>query len=250
MFFKPHFSRKIAKIKYKNKESEKLINISFRRNQSDIYILSENFVTNIYDFNFEKYLKNGANHIVDLGANIGLSSLYFQYRFPKARITCVEPVQDNVDMLHLNCKQNQFKWKILKGAVQSKDGVVTLYPNEWWSSSTVTEKVANSREKKDGRLEKILKLPTEHVKAYCLDSIMKEANINKIDILKMDIEGAEEDVILEAGEWTRHVNILIIEIHTKYVNRQKIEAKLHELGFVEMPEREVTDVFIRKELLK
>lgn len=250
MFFKPHFSRKVVKIKYKNKSSEKVINISFRRNQSDIYILRENFVSNIYNFNFEKYLKNEVTSIVDLGANIGLSTLYFQYKFPKAQITCVEPVQDNLNVLDLNCKQNQFNWKIIKGAIQSTDGVVTLYPNEWWSSSTVTENVANYREKKEGRLENILKLPTEDVSAYSLDSIMKEANIKKIDILKMDIEGAEENVILESGEWINNVNILIIEIHDKYVNRKKIEDKLHELGFVKMPEREVTDVFIRKELLK
>lgn len=250
MFFKPHFSRELITLKYKSKECKNTIDISFRKNQSDIYILRENFVSNIYDFNFEKYIMGDIETIVDLGANIGLSSLYFQYRFPKAMITCVEPVQDNIDVLTKNKNQNKFNWNIVKGAIQDKEGTVTLHPNEWWSSSTVTEKVANSRENKDGRLEKILKMPTEDVNAYTLDSIMSMSNMDHIDILKMDIEGAEEDTILNAGEWIKNVKILIVEIHVKYVNRQKIEDKLHELGFVEMPERQVTDVFIRKEMIK
>lgn len=250
MFFKPHFSRELIVIKYKSKECQNTINISFRKNHSDIYILRENFVSNIYDFNFEKYIPEGVKTIIDLGANIGLSSLYFQYRFPKAQITCVEPVQDNIDVLNQNCKQNQFNWDIVKGAIQAEDGMVILHPNEWWSSSTVTEKVANLRENKDGRLEKILKMPTEDVNAYSLDSIMSMSKMDQIDILKMDIEGAEEETILDAGEWIKHVKILIVEIHVKYVDRKKIEDKLHELGFVEIPEREITDVFIRKELIK
>ena len=173
MFFKPHFSRKVVTIDYREKHKKRIIKISFRKNQSDIYILRENFVSTIYDYDFERYLPNGVNSIIDLGANIGLSSLYFQYRFPKAFIACVEPVQHNLDVLKLNNVQNGYNWKIIKGAIQSKNGMVTLHPNEWWSSSTVTEKVANSRENKDGRLEKILKLPTEDVKAYSLDSIME-----------------------------------------------------------------------------
>jgi len=250
MFFKPHFFFFIITLKYKSKECQNVIDISFRKNQSDIYILRENFVSNIYDFNFEKYIPEGIETIVDLGANIGLSSLYFQYRFPKAAITCVEPVQHNIDVLDKNKKQNHFDWNIVKGAIQDKEGIVTLHPNEWWSSSTVTEKVASSRENKDGRLEKILKMPTEDVKAYTLDSIMSMSDMDHIDILKMDIEGAEEDTVLNAGEWVNKVKILIVEIHDKYVDRQKIEKKLHELGFIEMPERQVTDVFIRKEMIK
>ena len=56
MFFKPHFSRKVVTIDYREKHKKRIIKISFRKNQSDIYILRENFVSTIYDYDFERYL--------------------------------------------------------------------------------------------------------------------------------------------------------------------------------------------------
>lgn len=47
----------------------------------------------------------------------------------------------------------------------------------------------------------------------------------------MDIEGAEEQSLLESSEWLQHVRILIIEIHEKYVNRKKITNVLTNAGF-------------------
>ncbi|MCL2311015.1 MAG: FkbM family methyltransferase, partial [Firmicutes bacterium] len=240
MFFKPTLSKEVAKVHIYEKNNLK---INFRKNQSDIYILRENFVSEIYDFDFEKYVVD-AKVIMDLGANIGLSSLYFQSRFKNAKIYCVEPVKQNIDILFKNSEDNNFNWEIIRGAIQEKNGFVTLYPNEWWSSSTVTNSVANHRENKKGRLEKIYKLPTEKVDSYSIDYLMEKYNLDQIDILKMDIEGAEESVVMYGDNWLKKVKILIIEIHDKYVNRKIITKKLLDFGFVQQIGRNgPTDVF-------
>ena len=173
MFFKPDLSREVKQIEIC--ERENLI-LNFRKNQSDLYILQENFVSEIYDFDFEKYLQE-VRVIFDLGANIGLSSIYFQYRFKNAHIFCIEPVEENIKMLFLNRNTNNFNWEIIKAAIQASDGTATLHPNEWWSSSTVLDCVANHRENTEGRLEKIYKLPKEQVPSYSISNLMKKYNI-------------------------------------------------------------------------
>lgn len=247
MFFRPTISSKTSKITLNVQRND--VTIEFRQNPSDLYILRENFVYKIYEFEYEKYIPQ-IQCIVDLGANIGLSSLFFQSRFPNANIVCVEPVKENIEMLHKNAQNNGFGWKIEKAAIQANIGEVTLYPNEWWSSSTVTESVAEKRQSKDGRLEKILKLPPEQVEALPVEVLLERNHIDRVDILKMDIEGAEEQSILNSKKWLSRVSILIIEIHDKYVNREKIIEVLQREGFVHIPDRQgPTDVYINKGVL-
>lgn len=241
MLVRPFASRSVATLRLTtNGTAQK---VSFRKNQSDLYILRENFVEQIYTYN--GIPQHEVTSIVDLGANAGLSALFFQAQFPHAEITCVEPVQMNVELLEQNRSQNGYKWKIIRGAAADRPGQVTLFPNEWWSSSTTTESVANAREGNEGRLEKVLALPPEEVPALTVDQILDDAGFKAVDILKMDIEGAEQSIFEADLSWLPRVRILIIEIHDKYVNRQFIEAQLKEFGFRRQEGRRgPTDAFL------
>lgn len=247
MFFRPLVSEETSKIKITL--NDRPIFIEFRHNQSDLYILRENFVYNIYDFEYKKVVSE-VTTIVDLGANIGLSSLYFQGCFPDARIVCVDPVKENVELIHKNAKNNNFSWIIERVAVQAKPGKVKLYPNEWWSSSTVTENVANARQSKKGRFEHTLQRPVEEVEAVPVDKILDRNKVDTVDILKMDIEGAEEQSLLNSEKWLHRVKILNVEIHDKYVNRKEIMNILSKAGFEKIPARKgPTDIFVNKGFL-
>lgn len=247
MFFQPLLSKDTTDITLI--KSHRPVRITFRKNQSDLYILRENFVHNIYDFEYEKFLPE-VSYILDLGANIGLSSLYFQMRFQNAQIICVEPVQENIEILKQNAYINNFSWEVEKAAIQAKQAEVILYPNEWWSSSTVTKSVANKRESHTGRFEHKLKLTPKKIKGLTVSNILDKYQIATADILKMDIEGAEEQCILDSPQWLRRVKVLIIEIHEKYVNRNKITTALAKNGFTMMSGRSgPTDVFINEEVL-
>jgi FkbM family methyltransferase len=222
------------------------LTILFRRNQSDLYILRENFVQRIYEFDYESVLGGSAQTIVDLGANIGLSSLYLQARFPSAQLLCVEPVDANVDMLRQNAAANDFSWLIESAAVTAESGTVSLFPNEWWSSSSITPHVAQARAGNTARLENVLQLPCQDVEGATVTDLLNRNAIDTVDIMKMDIEGAEADVLAGSTNWLERVRVLIIEIHKKYVDEEKIVAHLARAGFRRAPGRTgPTDVFIR-----
>lgn len=240
MFMRPFATRKPVTIDLTlHGKSQR---VSFRKNQSDLYILRENFIEQIYSH--PDIDGDAVTSVVDLGANAGLSALYFQARYPNARIVCVEPVSLNVEALTKNRDLNGYDWSIMQVAADAQPGEVTLYPNEWWSSSTTTEHVAQRREGNSGRLERVYALPPENVKTLTVPQILDENDIDVVDVLKMDIEGAEQ-AIFEAGvEWLDRVKVLIIEIHDKYVDREFIESKLREAGFTQQVGRHgPTDAF-------
>jgi FkbM family methyltransferase len=246
MFLKPFATRQVMTLSLP--VNRRMLEVSFRKNQSDLYILRENFIEQIY--RYDGLPRNDVRTVVDFGANAGLSALYFQAQYPNARLLCVEPVSHNIEMLERNRDQNDFEWTLLKAAVAGKSGEITLYPNEWWSSSTTTEHVAEAREGNDGRLEKIYALPPETVPALTVQEILDSNDLDVVDLLKMDIEGAEEAVFQADTSWLSRVRVLIIEIHDKYVDRLAIEQHLKSAGFVKQENRHgPTDAYVNSRLV-
>lgn len=244
MFVRPFATRKVRCTPVKI--AGRSVRVFFRQNQSDLYILRENLISRIYDHPiFDEGLE--VSTIVDLGANAGLSALFFQAKFPQASIVCVEPVSGNLDMLALNRDGNGFTWTLLKAAAGGSSGEVALYPNEWWSSSTTTPHVAEARQRNSGRLEKQYALPPETVECLTMADILDRNGIGVVDILKMDVEGAEEAIFKADLSWLDRTKLLILEIHDKYVDREFIEERLAEAGLVKQVGRQgPTDAFVNR----
>jgi FkbM family methyltransferase len=221
------------------------LKVRFRRNQSDLYILRENFLYEIYDFAYESRLGSVAT-VVDLGANIGLSGLWFQGRFPGARLVCVEPVAENVELLRENARVNGLGWAVEQAAVAASTGPVTLYPNEWWSSSSTTREVSDARTGSRTRLERLLQLPTTQVHGWSVADLMARHGLDAIDVLKVDVEGAEADVFAGDTPWLESVRLVVMEVHRKYVDPAPIVAHLASHGLRLVPGRRgPCDVFSR-----
>ncbi|MFD9225943.1 FkbM family methyltransferase [Streptomyces sp. NPDC060064] len=218
--------------------------VAFRRNQSDIYTLREVFLEGIYDFPYHKYVPK-VRTIVDLGANIGLAALSLAAQHPSARVLCVEPVDENVKVLKINRDLNGFDIEVSKTAVDAVPGEVTLFPNEWWSSSTITPDVAGARQGNAGRMEQPLALKSQRIRAITIDELSKEHGIDEIDVMKMDIEGAEANIMAGNLDWLDRVGVLIIEIHRKYVDADPIIKALESKGFTRADHHGPCDVFVR-----
>jgi FkbM family methyltransferase len=135
--------------------------------------------------------------IVDLGANTGLASLYFAREFPKARIVAVEPDIENIAMARENNRGNG-NVQILQSGISSIDGrgAIANAGDENWAYRT------EARE--DGELTMVSmntllsKHVSEHVKPF---------------IVKIDIEGFEENLFSASTEWVDEFPLLIIELH-------------------------------------
>ena len=170
--------------------------VHFRGNYSDKMMFEQIFVKHEYavPVNF-----NPAT-IIDLGANVGYASVYFANRFPNAKIFSVEPEEQNYQM----AKKNTQAYKnitLVKGAVWYKSEQINVVDNGLGEAGFMIE----SGEGKN------------MVQAYTIQEIMALIGTSSIDILKIDIEGAEKE-IFETGSdaWIPNTKILIVETHDRY----------------------------------
>lgn len=157
--------------------------------------------------------------IVDAGANIGISSVLFSIRSPQAKVLAIEPDTSNLELLHLNVQDlNGPLAEILNAAVWIEPGEVHLGS----SSSSVAHRVLM-----DGNGTK--------TKAVTIRELAAKLG-GRIDLLKLDIEGAELDLIqpLYLNEWAPFVDRLLVECHSRFgfgASAPEFCAALEPFGF-------------------
>jgi FkbM family methyltransferase len=174
--------------------------IYLRKNKSDVYIFKQVFLDQQYRL-FDFPLKT-ANRIIDAGANIGLAAIYFTDQFPTAEIICIEPELNNF----LQLQKNTASYKNIfleNAAVWSKEMSVVITNKS--SSLSAGFMVGETKD-----------LSNENaIPAITVYSLMKKYNWNDIDIVKLDVEGAEKEIFAndQAFEWLSKTKLLIIELH-------------------------------------
>jgi len=139
--------------------------------------------------------------IIDGGANIGLASVLLANTYPKAKILAVEPHSDNGLMLRLNCR--------------GYDNV-ELIPTAIWSSNTFLE-IANPDSEIHGgfqvRETGSAQTPGSF-QAVTITSLLERGGAVDIDLLKLDIEGAEAEIFSRGYQhWIGRVKTMVIELH-------------------------------------
>ena len=151
--------------------------------------------------------------IVDLGSNIGLTMSHFAYLFPDARVAGIELDARNAAI----CRRNIATWSdrctVLQAAIWSADGRIAYSrePNEAWAYRVGVEDEGES----------------VMVEAKTLDNVLESVLPKEtIDFLKVDIEGAEQQLLETGGEWVERVRVMKVETHEPYSQ----EACLHDLG--------------------
>jgi FkbM family methyltransferase len=137
--------------------------------------------------------------IVDLGANIGLSLLDFRLRYPQARLIGVEPDPIAFNTLRLNTSADP-NIQILPVAAAGADGVREFYS----SSESVVSGFSRTR---------AFQKPIA-VCAKSLDSLMADMDLSTVDLLKIDVEGAEEEVLASCTRLS-DVRVVVGELHTQ-----------------------------------
>jgi len=174
---------------------------------SDLYVFEQIFVNREYDTELTEPMT-----MLDAGANIGLASIYFANRFPKARIVAVEPEPNNFRMLMLNSRPYPNIHPV-QAAVWSNSGRVTLVNgnDKSWAfrfsespcpSTSTPVNAPNS------------------VTAVDIDDLAKQYNESQaFDLLKIDIEGAEKQVFAAGGQWLKDARCIVVECHDRLVQQ-------------------------------
>lgn len=168
-----------------------------RTGTADVATFEEVFVAREYDLPFRDFTPR---NIVDLGANIGYASVYFSARWPGANVLSVEPDAQNVQLL----EQNTRRWpriKRLQAAVWSHPArVCVANPNE---ASNAYQMRESSPAAEGG------------VAAYTVPQLIDTLGCERLDLLKMDVEGAEREILHAAPDWLDRVNVMVIELHDR-----------------------------------
>ncbi|WP_295895203.1 FkbM family methyltransferase [uncultured Bartonella sp.] len=179
--------------------------LSLRIDDSDIRVFKQIFVDNEYD---SLNLPETAKTIIDLGANIGLSALFFIKKYPDASIVAVEPDAVNFSIMEKNLKKFSESISFLQAAIWPTDGEVSLVEED--DNHASLGAWGYRTEASNGN-------STLSVKALSIPTIMKQYDMEFVDILKVDIEGAEYELFEKNYEdWIDKVGLIIIETHDRF----------------------------------
>ncbi len=141
--------------------------------------------------------------VLDLGANVGYSSVWFLSRFPKARVVAVEPDPLNVEVCRVNLKPYGDRALLLHGAVWSEPAMLCLSRGAYGDGREWATQVVEPAQGRAGS-----------VQAWDVESLIEMAGVAKVDLLKVDIERAELAVFGEtAKQWLSKVSNICIELH-------------------------------------
>ena len=187
--------------------TSKILNYSVQyTDQLSLYFeFKDIFKNKIYHFNTQKR----EPFIIDAGSCIGMSILYFKHVYPEARIIGFEPDREIFEILENNIKRNDLtNVELINTALTSREGERVFFPDGTDGGSLVY---------------KSNKEPTR-VKAVRLSDYINEP----VDFLKMNIEGAELDVLSEISDKLHYINEMVIEYHS-FDNSNQVLHKILDL---------------------
>lgn len=195
------------KIKEHSTEKNKFLNLESRIEDPSYYSFAEVFVQKIYD---DKLIRiNEGDIVVDIGANYGFFSLYAE-QFNPSKIISIEPSKIIFEYLQKNFKSG----KTVNKAVSGNSGI-GKFSDDLISS-------ASSALSEDGGYE---------VEIIGINDLLQNLELEKVDFLKIDCEGAEEEIFQEISSSTLNkINKLVVEYHSQEILEIIIE-KLNSSDF-------------------
>lgn len=183
-------------------------------------------------------LPASASTIVDLGANIGLTTVFFGLKYPSAKILSVEPEVNNYASLVGNTNGLGPRVQRQHAAVWMNDGLINIHledddgrPLGFWGVQT------------SGRQSKY----ENKIKCYKMETLLEEVAFGTVDILKVDIEGAELELFShDVEKWLPRINLIIIETHDRFRPgaEEAVRNAVHAM-FEELP-RSGENLFFRR----
>jgi FkbM family methyltransferase len=172
-------------------------------NNLDYKVINETWVENVY--RIHQYHFSGDKVFVDIGANIGSVSIFVdsfnKILEDKIKVYAVEPEPNNIDLLNYNILNNPTEnITIINNAVWHEEGTVTV-SNKGGNSSIVYKTDSDF----------------SHIEAITIEHLLNKYNIKEVDVMKIDIEGAEFDLIINTpAEILAKIKYLTLEFDKSF----------------------------------
>ncbi|MBN1326271.1 FkbM family methyltransferase [Candidatus Falkowbacteria bacterium] len=192
------------------------------RSQADKSVFEEIFKLGEYKAAEEK-IKDAKNCVIDAGAQAGFFGLYARALNPDVKIIAIEPDEENLAAMEKNFSQNNIKdIEIISSALAGTRSVRDFFVSADFHDHSLNKNLV----KKIARKVK--------VQGLTLGDILKKYNIEKIDLLKLDIEGTEYEVFksLSQDDWEK-INSIVLEYHDFLnFNHEALENILKQNNFI------------------
>ncbi len=160
--------------------------------------------------------------IIDAGANIGVATAWFLSQYPGAIVHCFEPQSDNFRLLKANLGKVEGV-HLHRAAVGAASGEIVLHLAAHGAEhSTACSDSSQS---------------SEVVPVVRLADLFKEHRFERIDLLKLDVEGSEIDALLGLGDHLEMVRVIVGEVHERLVDATRFYDLLKSAGFEVLPQR-------------
>ncbi len=174
-----------------------------RKKTKDHETFGEIFFDNIYNIDLPIQPKT----IIDAGANVGLASRFFKMKYPDSSIVLIEIDADNLQMINKNMEDCS-GITVLNNGLYNTNTYFKIYDPYNATNSFVVEE---SNE-------------TDYdIKSVTIDQVLKDQKWDQIDILKIDIEGAEKKLFESNYEsWLPKVKVVMVETHDRMVPKCSI----------------------------
>ena len=197
--------------------------IFLRAETSDWFTFDQIFINEDYNLKglkrypefedlYAKYTSEGVPLILDLGANIGLASVYFHHIWPSSKIVAVEPSDDNFRILQENFADKETLEARLAGIASMKSRLVLTDPSAEKNAFTTTT------------LEDCAEGGISGVTVSDILANYPRSKGYFPFIVKIDIEGFESELFSASTEWISEFPILIIELHDWLLPERRTSA--------------------------
>lgn len=157
----------------------------------------------------------GVRVVLDVGANVGATSVYFACLFPEAEVHAFEPAEATFRLLEKNARPFPSIRPHHHGLLD-RDADVDLF------HGAVGPGQASIHGDRDG-----VRSSSERVQVRSAGEWLKEQAFERIDVLKIDTEGCEVAIIESMREWLGGVRVVYFEFHSRE-DRARLEAVLSE----------------------
>ncbi len=155
--------------------------------------------------------------VIDAGANIGAFARFVSSKAPGARLFCIEPMPSNLDALRGNLRDVP-NCEIVAAALMGQPGSVVLH--DYGAASSACHSILKLDVEAEGTLE---------VPAMTLPGIVEQYGLNHVDFLKLDVQGAEFDVIAGCpASLLGKINYIAMESHASIANTETLLGEVPE----------------------
>lgn len=184
--------RRDVRVRYRGRD------LALRLNTSDILVLFSVFEREDYAIE----LSSPPAAIVDAGAYTGFSSIYLAERYPRATILALEPDPSNFALLVRNARPYPNVIPVQQ-ALWHRDGRAALRDpgTGHWAFFLASD--APER-------------PRGEVETVALATLMKRFALSGVDLLKINVEGAEKEIFEHSGDWMGRVGAIVTHLHDHF----------------------------------